>query len=804
MKKALLTLILLLGATSLVGCSIPSNVSLRPTLSFYDAYGLYQAKGGTLSYADWIKAGRPGADGKDGKDGVSVTSIKKTKTEGIIDTYTITYSNGKTSTFTITNGKDGEKGITGNPGADGKTPIVRIGDNGNWFIDGNDTGIEAKGPKGDNGDNGNDGKKGDKGDKGDVGAQGPKGDKGEKGDTGPQGEKGDKGDTGEKGEKGETGKDGKNGKDGKDGSSFFNGHGSPAPELGKTGDIYLDTDTYTLYSKEESGNWKEIGNIKGEKGDKGETGNTGEAGEKGEAGAEGPKGEKGDTGTQGEKGEKGEAGEKGDKGDTGEKGDKGDTGEKGDKGDTGEAGKDGISITDVKVADNGDLIITYSDGTKKVAGNLAKVRPYNVNFFFGDLLVASQKVPPKGKIKKLDTIKGGTTKNWYQKKDLSAVWDFDSYTVDDDMNLYADFKGNVFRVTFSNDAKVGAPTHNLLPEAYEFGSPFSLPKPFDAKGKYDFKGWLKEEKGSRVEQKSEGIWDIDYDITLYPNWSEKEEPWRKQKAFLYPQNLVTNQSLINALQNTTSKNDKGQISYGGVAYVKVVANPYPSGPKLFNNGMPIVKGRTYYFSVDNIEWLFLSHKINDRGREKTLRITKKVLFPSVFSRESGDSVRAIGGDLIYSNNYQYSDIRAKLNSLNGSSYHCGNYSNSGVPHIIFGNVAGGIEYTPSISIINSANSTMSPTNPYAGNNTSDKLFLLSYKNCQRFFPIEADRIATPTDYALALGANSDPVSGASKWWTRSPYPANGRKVSYVDENGSLHSSAYTSDDSIGVRPCMYF
>ncbi len=37
----------------------------------------------------------------------NVLSIEKTGTDGLVDTYTITYTDGRTSTFTITNGKDG-------------------------------------------------------------------------------------------------------------------------------------------------------------------------------------------------------------------------------------------------------------------------------------------------------------------------------------------------------------------------------------------------------------------------------------------------------------------------------------------------------------------------------------------------------------------------------------------------------------------------------------------------------------------------------------------------------------------------
>ena len=68
----------------------------------------------------------------------------------------VTLSNGKS--FDVTNGKDGNDGKDGAPGKDGS--VVTIGANGNWFIDGKDTGFASKGDKGDKGDPGKDGKDG--------------------------------------------------------------------------------------------------------------------------------------------------------------------------------------------------------------------------------------------------------------------------------------------------------------------------------------------------------------------------------------------------------------------------------------------------------------------------------------------------------------------------------------------------------------------------------------------------------------------------------------------------------------------
>lgn len=54
-----------------------------------------------------------GTDGTDGTDGVGISSIEKTSTSGLVDTYTITYTNSDTDTFTVTNGADGTNGTNG-------------------------------------------------------------------------------------------------------------------------------------------------------------------------------------------------------------------------------------------------------------------------------------------------------------------------------------------------------------------------------------------------------------------------------------------------------------------------------------------------------------------------------------------------------------------------------------------------------------------------------------------------------------------------------------------------------------------
>lgn len=67
-----------------------------------------------------------GVNGEDGTDGRGIVSVVKTGTSGLVDTYTITYTDGTTTTFTVTNGKDGVDGKDGKDGVDGYSPTASV------------------------------------------------------------------------------------------------------------------------------------------------------------------------------------------------------------------------------------------------------------------------------------------------------------------------------------------------------------------------------------------------------------------------------------------------------------------------------------------------------------------------------------------------------------------------------------------------------------------------------------------------------------------------------------------------------
>jgi hypothetical protein len=346
--------------------------------------------------------GVDGKDGTDGKDGVGINTVNITE-DGKLN---ITLTNGTTLNLGTIKGEKGDKGDTGVQGEKGDKGDTGAkgekGDKGNT----GEQGIQGvSGKDGINGTDGVDGKDGTNGKDG-VGianvlintsgeleltfsdgqqinlgnVKGSKGDKGEKGDTGEQGVQGIAGKDGINGTNGVDGKDGTNGKDGTDGQD---GVGIANVTVSNEGALSVTLTNGTVL---------DLGNIKGADGigiSKSEVNASGElvltytdgtvknlGNVVGANGADGQDGVGIKTVTLSSTGElmvtlsdnsvinlgnvKGEKGDKGDKGDAGAQGEKG---EKGDKGDTGR----GIAKTELV---NGELIITYTDGTKENLGSI--------------------------------------------------------------------------------------------------------------------------------------------------------------------------------------------------------------------------------------------------------------------------------------------------------------------------------------------------------------------------------------------------------------------------------------------------
>lgn len=89
------------------------RITKTGTSGLVDTYTIYYSDDTTSTFT--VTNGKDGEGG--GGSGKSIDRIEKTKTQGLVDTYTIYYTDGSTSTYTIANGQkgqDGEKGDDGN------------------------------------------------------------------------------------------------------------------------------------------------------------------------------------------------------------------------------------------------------------------------------------------------------------------------------------------------------------------------------------------------------------------------------------------------------------------------------------------------------------------------------------------------------------------------------------------------------------------------------------------------------------------------------------------------------------------
>lgn len=91
-------------ATGATGNGIAS-IAKTSTSGLVDTYTITYTDGTTSTFT--VTNGEDGQDGAPGAAGNGIVSITKTSTSGLVDTYTILYTNGTTSTFTVTNGQNG-------------------------------------------------------------------------------------------------------------------------------------------------------------------------------------------------------------------------------------------------------------------------------------------------------------------------------------------------------------------------------------------------------------------------------------------------------------------------------------------------------------------------------------------------------------------------------------------------------------------------------------------------------------------------------------------------------------------------
>lgn len=732
-------------------------------------------------------------------DGIGVASIKKVETNGNEDTYEIEYVDGSKSYFLVINGENGEQGIQGEPGKDGHTPEVKIGENGNWIIDGVDTEISAKGVQGETGNgiekieltdtkenvdtytifftdgttttftvtNGVDGE------------QGIQGEPGKDGHT-PTIEIGENGNRIIDGVDSEIKAEGK---DGLDGNTILNGTNNPTNDLGKDGDFYINTSNWDVFLKE-NGEWISKGCLKGYTGvgiktiektgseenvdiytitySDGTTTNFSVT-----------NGADGEQGIQGEPGEDGhtpiiEIGENGhwiiDKVDTGISA-------------IGKDGEDGKSAYELYLEENPEYTGTLSDWIDDlVSGKLYKTFrvefdcnggyldmdiPYN---YEADSVILQLPVPKHSKDR--------TFLGWYTGSTINdkKVSNYDP--IYSDITLVA--RWDKYDVTFKNE--FGYSRTVIVESGDTIDGGLYIPSRPDENGiHYRFVGW-----------------DFDFNTSIFRNYSIYPV-WQEFDGNIfmnfgsYPQTYVNDEATINNLKTLENANDNRAIleydENGDGVKEKFMALETDREVKSISNG-DIIKPGINYFRFEPISWMILS----DNNGEKKL-FSEHVLDASPFEAEG----------------YDYFDVE---NGINVRRYD--DYSKSDIREFVtndFYNIAFSESEKSQIltTFVDNSEAVYGYEEvKYTCEDTYDKVYLISYIESRSDFLYDYGlKGAKATDFSACLNI-ADFSYNASDYGT----------VSYRTRNGGLYSgeSAYriygTSGagvlctTNIGIRPAI--
>ena len=240
----------------------------------------------------------------------------------------------------------------------------------------------------------------------------------------------------------------------------------------------------------------------------------------------------------------------------------------------------------------------------------------------------------------------------------------------------------------------------------------------------------------------------------------------------YPQSLKEDSVTI-----TTTVDERGYyLGSDGCYYAKVAADPYDSGYK-FSTGATVSDGVTYYFKVEPIRWRILS----EDGE------TALILCDSIIANRRYDDS---------SNNYKNSEIRQWLNE----TFYETAFTELQREIILI------------TEVDNSVYSTGYSTNPYACEDTEDKIFLLSYREVTNsaygfssdYSDDDTARRMQTSDYSRATGAYMNTDSsyyGNGYFWLRSPYFNRGLYARGVLYDGGVYSN-YVFDSRDGVVPAL--
>lgn len=294
-----------------------------------------------------------------------------------------------------------------------------------------------------------------------------------------------------------------------------------------------------------------------------------------------------------------------------------------------------------------------------------------------------------------------------------------------------------------------------------------------------------------------------------------------------------------ANQNTTDNiiKDGSVYKFGDFAKTKLTStsgivfsdNIARNGWYIGSDGNYYGKVGTDYYKVEPIEWDLYTDNYNG----KKLLVTHNIIYGGLLYSESTQD-RIIQGKTVYSNNYEYSNLRAFLNGktlylddgTTSDKYKVSNFLN-----MAFTDSAKNKILTTTVK--NDGNSSNDPTNtgwsridgtknndengnplneptnktPYTCSDTQDKVFALSVFDCTNTIygvasgcegnsPNLNRRV---TEFSDALGVYNE--SDIGYYMIRTPYYKQADMIRYV-KIGHCYQSILLSDSTLGVVPAI--
>ena len=407
------------------------------------------------------------------------------------------------------------------------------------------------------------------------------------------------------------------------------------------------------------------------------------------------------------------------------------------------------------------------------------------------------------------TSLGYTFEGWYTDETFEEQVDFISEGSFGDLELFAKWTPTEYSVTYVLDGGINAEANPFVYTVETLGGAdgvIALEDPSKDKSvdidisngvasfthtTYTFGGWYKDSGfRQRVSELSLSLGNV----TLYAKWNEgsettTEQVYTRSGNYIYFGEYPQTIKAADVTVGDVADEDGYYLGSDGERYAKVVAAPNGSN-YTFSDNSSVISGNTYYFKVEPIRWSILSESDGN-----ALILCDSIIANHYYHHTSSSTT--IDGQTVYANNYKYSDIRAWLNDEFYKT--------------AFGALQQALIQTTQVD--NSVYSTGYSSNPYACENTFDKVFLLSYREvtnsaygfASSYSTKDTARRMLTSDFSRATGAYMSTDSsyyGNGWWWLRSPDNDSfsyARNVRYL---GSADYINYVLYDYRGVVPAL--